>query len=79
LTLFLAEAFWGFSCRKSAIGMGDEDYFFILGDEGSEAVPNGGDIAVEVWGGWDGADGGEVETDGGVAVGFEEGSDGRVD
>jgi hypothetical protein len=36
--------------------MGDEDDVFVLGIEGSEAVSNGGDVAVEVWAGWDGAD-----------------------
>ena len=59
--------------------MGNENYLFAGGDEGSEAVADCGNVAVErdVWG--KSADGGEVKTDGGVAVGFEQGGDGGVD
>ncbi len=59
--------------------MGDEDYFFIGRYEGSEAVANGGDVVVEVWGWWNGTHRWEVETDGGVSVRFEDSGDGGVD
>ncbi len=73
--LFLTEALRGFSCGEAAIRVGNEYHVFAGGDEGSEAVVDGGNVAVEgcVWG--EGADGGEVKTDGGVAVGFKEGGD----
>ncbi len=59
--------------------MGDENYVFASGDERSETVADGGNVAVErrVW--WNSADGGEVKTDCGVAVRFEEGGDRGVD
>jgi hypothetical protein len=78
-TLFLAEALRGFSCGEAAIGVGYENYVFAGGDEGGEAVADGRNVAVKgrVWG--ISADGGEVKTDCGVAVRFEEGGDGGVD
>jgi hypothetical protein len=59
--------------------VGNKNYVFAGGDEGSEAIVDCGNVAVErgVWG--NSADGGEVKTDGGVAVGFKDGGDGGVD
>jgi hypothetical protein len=46
-TLFLAEVFRGFSCGEAAITMGNENCVFAGEDEGSEAVADGANVAVE--------------------------------
>jgi hypothetical protein len=78
-TLFLAEAFRGFSCGEAAIRVGDENYVFAGGDERSEAVADSGNVTVEGRVRGNSADGGEVKTDCGIAVRFKEGGDRGID